>query len=222
MTEQTISKQVAREYYNVIYGAKLNFASLDICNKLPGVISFLSMSIGILGLSFQNFNNKALASALLIAGIISLLLKPRELSKEKYNTCGKSLTAISKQLEILHGDTISNQGNATEQRAQLTILQTKHNEVDLPTPVFLSSWYAHYKLFSEQNSKWFCDELTLTFWKDKLPLSLRASVIVAIFGFIVYLNPLCAFSDSWAWINSSCPQSCLLHEKEITKTEVAD
>ena len=84
MSEQTLLKQIAREYYNVIYGAKLNFASLDICEKLPGVISFLSMSLGILGLSFQTFNDKILASALLIAGIVGLMIKPRELNKDKY------------------------------------------------------------------------------------------------------------------------------------------
>jgi hypothetical protein len=93
MTEQTVTKQIAREYYNVIYGAKLNFASFDTCDKLPSLINFLSLALGILALSFESFNNKILASFLLIAGVVGLMLKPRDMQKEKYLD---ALTAISK------------------------------------------------------------------------------------------------------------------------------
>ena len=210
MSEQTLLKQIAREYYNVIYGAKLNFASLDICEKLPGVISFLSMSLGILGLSFQTFNDKILASALLIAGIVGLMIKPRELNKDKYLSSGKALTSISKRLEVLHGKATDTPADLEAHRTELETLQAEHGNVDLPAPVFLSSWYAHYKLFSEQNNKWFCDELKLTFWKDKLPLSLRLTVIAALLGFVVYLNPLCFFSETWDRIETPCTKNCSL------------
>jgi hypothetical protein len=98
MTEQTVTKQIAREYYNVIYGAKLNFASFDTCDKLPSLINFLSLALGILALcifalSFESFNNKILASFLLIASVVGLMLKPRDMQKEKYLD---ALTAISK------------------------------------------------------------------------------------------------------------------------------
>lgn len=208
MTEQTLQKQIAREYYNVIYGAKLNFASLDTCEKLPGIISFMSLSLGILGLTFEVLNNKTLASSLLIAGIIGLMLKPREMSKTQYVDSGKALTDISKKLEILHGEVIENPGDSTEQRAKLALLQTEHGAVDIPAQVFLSSWYAHYKVFSEQNSKWFCEELSLTFWKDKVPLSFRLTVIAAILGGIFYLNPFCVFSKPFDLSNFGCITEC--------------
>jgi hypothetical protein len=208
MTEQTLQKQIAREYYNVIYGAKLNFASLDTCEKLPGIISFMSLSLGILGLTFEVLNNKTLASSLLIAGIIGLMLKPREMSKNQYIDSGKALTDISKKLEILHGEATEDPGASKEQRVELAKLQAEHGKVGIPAQVFLSSWYAHYKVFSEQNSKWFCEELKLTFWKDKLPLSFRFTVIAAILGGIFYLNPFCVFSKPLDLSNFGCITEC--------------
>ncbi len=205
MSEQKLSKQIAREYYNVIYGAKLNFSSLDICEKLPGIIGFLSLAIGVLGLSFENFNNKILATALLIAGIIGLMLKPKELNKDKYLESGKKLTDLSKKLELLHARSLESEYDANLIRTELEDLQTKHYEIETTQPVFLSSWYAHYKLFSEHNNKWFCEELSLTFWRDKLPLSFRLTLIFVFLMVLIISNPLCILSENFEFLSSlSC------------------
>jgi hypothetical protein len=214
MTEQTVLKEIAREYYNAIYGAKLNFSSLDICEKLPSIISFLSMSLGVLGLSFEVFNNKTLASALLIAGIIGLMLKPRSFSKEQYITSGKALTGISKKLEVLHGKAVEFPDDSQNHRTELAALQVEHEAVDIPAHVFLSSWYAHYKVFSEQNNKWFCEELNLTFWKDKLPLSLRLTFIAGLLGFVIYLNPYSLINKSWSALPPICSSECPIEDKQ--------
>jgi hypothetical protein len=197
VNEQSIQKQIAREYFNVIYGATLNFASLDICEKLPGVISFLSLAIGVLGLSFDGFNNKALATALLIAGIIGLMLKPKEQNKGEFLNSGVELTKLSKKLEALHGFSLATQANEHDVRLELESLQSKHHDIVMPAPVFLSSWYAHYKLFSEHNNKWFCEELSLTFWRDKLPLSFRTVLICSVIVLLICINPFCFISHAW-------------------------
>lgn len=221
MSEQTTKKQIAREYYNVIYGAKLNLASLDICEKLPSVISLLSLSLGILGLSFETFNNKSLASFLLIAGLVGLMLKPREMQKDKYCKAGNELTDISKKLELLHSDIEPSEPESEAAgRVELRKLQTEHKEVYQPSPVFLASWYAHYKLFSEHNNKWFCIELGLT-WKDKIPLSLRSTILAAIIAMLIYINPFCFFSKTWDWIEEPCVDGCwkeqaLIQEEDNT------
>ncbi len=213
MTEQTMAKQIAREYYNVVYGAKLNLASFDTCEKLPSIISFISLALGILALSFESFNSKILASFLLIAGIVGLMLKPREMQKAEYKKAGDELTAISKKLELLHSqDSLPEE----ERIQQLKTFQNEHHAVLQPTPILLTSWFAHYKLFSEHNNKWFCTELGLT-WKDKIPLTLRSAIIILLISLLVYMNPNCFFSKSWTWIQEPCPNGCLI-EKTIEST----
>lgn len=204
MTKQTIKKQVAREYYNVLYSAKLHFASLDICEKLPTIISIISLSFGVLGLAFAEFNSKALAALLLIIGIIGIILKPRELLKAQYEATGASLTDISKKLEHIYCE-VNEQDAAsvTKARADLSQMQAEHRSVETIPPVLMSSWYAHYKVFSEHNSDWMSAELGLS-WRDKVPLSLRLVVIGSLVAALLWVNPLCITSKTWAWVNKPC------------------
>lgn len=204
MTKQTIKKQVAREYYNVLYSAKLHFASLDICEKLPTIISIISLSFGVLGLAFAEFNSKALAALLLIIGIIGIILKPRELLKEQYETTGVSLTDISKKLEHIYCE-VNEQDvtSVTKARADLSQMQKEHRSVETIPPVLMSSWYAHYKVFSEHNSDWMSAELSLS-WRDKVPLSLRLVVISGLVAALLWVNPLCITSKTWTWVSNPC------------------
>ncbi|MGI2002246.1 SLATT domain-containing protein [Shewanella frigidimarina] len=204
MTEQTIKKQVAREYYNVLYSAKLHFASFDICEKLPTIISGISLSFGVIGLAFAELNSKALASLLLIIGIIGIILKPRELQKERYEATGINLTDISKKLEHIYCE-VNGQDTAsvTKARADLAQLQAEHRAVDTMSPVLMSSLYAHYKVFSEHNSGWMIAELGLG-WRDKVPLGLRLTVIGGLLATLLWVNPLCVTSKTWAWVSEPC------------------
>jgi len=204
MVEQTIKKQVAREYYNVLFGAKLNLASLDICEKLPTLISFASLSFGVLGLAFAEFNNKVLASLLLIIGIIGLILKPREYQKEEYKDLGNRLTVISKQLESIYCH-VNEQDSGSVKSAQqeLEKIQKEHASIKMISPVFLSSWYAHYKIFSEHSCDWMCQELNLS-WRDKIPLSLRVSLISLFIFALIWVNPFCFATKSWKWVSEPC------------------
>jgi hypothetical protein len=204
MTVQTIKKQVTREYYNVLYSAKLHFASFDICEKLPTVISFISLSFGVLGLAFAEFNSEALASLLLIIGIIGITLKPRELQKEQYEAIGVSLTGISKKLEDVYCQIDEQDATSVAKaRTDLRQIQQEHSSIGALPPVLLSSWYAHYKVFSEHNSDWMCAELNLG-WKDKVPLSLRMTVVGALVAAVLWINPFCISTKSWAWVSEPC------------------
>ncbi|WP_139125251.1 SLATT domain-containing protein [Vibrio parahaemolyticus] len=204
MTVQTAKKQVTREYYNVLYSAKLHLASFDICEKLPTAISFISLSFGVLGLAFAEFNSNALASLLLIIGIIGIALKPRELQKDHYKAIGTSLTDISKKLEDIYCQ-IDEQDvtSVAKARTDLRQIQQEHSSIVALPPVLLSSWYAHYKVFSEHNSDWMCAELNLG-WKDKVPLSLRMTVIGVLVAAILWINPFCISTKSWAWFSEPC------------------
>ncbi|WP_418609200.1 SLATT domain-containing protein [Pseudoalteromonas sp. US3C1013] len=204
MAEQAIKKQIAGEYYNVIYGAKLHLASFDICEKLPTLISVTSLSFGVLGLAFNDFNTNALAALLLIIGIVGIILKPRELQKEQYKSIGDSLTHISKKLEnTYYKAEMQNEAMVAQARSELIQLQEEHKAVKMMPPVFLSSWYAHYKVFSEHNSDWMSAELSLG-WTDKVPLSLRLFVIIILVAALLWATPLCITSKAWSWFSDFC------------------
>jgi hypothetical protein len=199
MIEQSLRKQVAGEYYNVLYGAKINYASFDICEKLPTLISITSLAFGVLALGFDVFNSKILGAMLLIIGIIGILLKPRESIKDTYMLAAKTLTDLSKQLEALHGDLVRTESISDEKaKERLVELQKSHGAVSIPSPVLLSSWYAHYKVFSEHNVTWMNEELGLR-WVDKWPMSLRiflsATVVVLAVGLsLIFWSPS---SNAW-------------------------
>jgi hypothetical protein len=204
MTDRTIKKQVAREYYNVLFSAKLHFASFDTCEKLPTIISMVSLSFGVLGLAFAGFNSKALAALLLIIGIIGIILKPRELQKDRYEATGINLTDISKKLEHIYCEVNEqDETSVTKARDDLAQVQAAHRDVDTMPPVLLSSWYAHYKVFSEHNSDWMSIELGLG-WRDKVPLSLRLVVIGGLLAALLWINPYCITSKTWAWVSDPC------------------
>ncbi|MDH2423024.1 SLATT domain-containing protein [Cobetia amphilecti] len=181
MNEQDLKKQIAREYYNTIYGAKINFASYDICEKMPTIISFISLTIGVLGLVYEVFNSKDLSAAMLIIGIIGLMLKTREEQKNVYKEAAINLLNISKSLEQLHSKIDLNKSNEDKEGyyTSLSAQQKLHSGISQPSPVFLASWYAHYKLFSEHNVKWMCEELNLK-WTDKCPLSFRITILITL------------------------------------------
>lgn len=218
MAGPVIKKQVAREYYNVLYSAKLHFASFDLCEKIPTLISVISLSIGVLGLAFANMNSNELASALLILGIIGITLKPRELHKEEYKVTGVALIELSKKLENIYCY-IDDKDPVTVQKArnELVDMQREHSSIITVPPVMLASWYAHYKVFSEHNSEWMCEELGLD-WKDKFPLNLRATILVVLIGVILWVNPYCLTSKGWAWISEPCKE-CSPLESEIKNSD---
>jgi hypothetical protein len=182
---ESFKNQLAREYYNIIFGAKLNLSSFDTCSKLPGVISFFSMVIGIFGLAYDDFNSKLMACIILIAGIIGLLLKPYSQNKEQYEAAGISLTTLSKKVESLFFQ-IGTEQPTDSDYTKFSLLQEEHQLITQPIQLVFSSWLAHYKVFSEQNSDWFCKQLNLTFWSDKIPLTLRLALLITLIGIFTY------------------------------------
>ena len=214
-----LTKQIATEGYNVVYGAKLNFASLDICDKLPGIISFVSLGFGAAGLAFENVNTQSLALLLLLIGIAGLLLQPRESSKDQYAEAGKRLTAISKELETLLGALTSGAIDEKSVRSRLSELSKEANEVNQPQPVFLASWLAHVKVFSEYSHQWFSEPLKLSFIRDMMPMSFRLTLAAAFVAAIIYINPYCIASKAWDWVQSPCPEDCWQQVEDGDKIE---
>lgn len=54
MTKDLLLKLIAEKGYDVLYGAKRNFASYDILNDIPKYSSFVSLIFGVSGLCYTN------------------------------------------------------------------------------------------------------------------------------------------------------------------------
>ena len=54
MDKSNFLNTIAQKGYDIGFGAKKNFASFDIINKLPTWIGFISLAIGIIQIAYQD------------------------------------------------------------------------------------------------------------------------------------------------------------------------
>ena len=73
--QQDLLKRIAERGFEVGYAANLNFATHDIADKVPVVISFVSMAVGILALVAPVFQLTGVAVCLTLLGILTLYIE---------------------------------------------------------------------------------------------------------------------------------------------------
>jgi hypothetical protein len=88
MTKEDLLKQIAESAYNIGFGAKKSFATFDIVDKIPGILNFCALAIGILALVIDELNIKIVSASLIIFGgnNMCLLNYNRETKKYKHIT----------------------------------------------------------------------------------------------------------------------------------------
>ena len=92
MDNNNLKKHIAETGYNVGYSAKLHFASFEMIEKLPGLISFISMAFGIYALAFSELSTKLMSCTLLVLGLIGLYITMKNSDKANYEEKGVKLT----------------------------------------------------------------------------------------------------------------------------------
>lgn len=110
--KKQIQHHIARVAYEVWYGAKLNFWTYDIVIKLPPYVSFFSLAIGILGLSYPEMGEglvKFMSVSILIIGIISFYVERFDADKHK----SMGIKNINQRNEL---HTLYEEMNSTESR----------------------------------------------------------------------------------------------------------
>ena len=171
--KKELLQQIARTAYNVGFGAKKHFATYDIVEKLPGIIEFLSISIGVLALVCNIFNVKLISAMLIIVGISSIYISKYDKEKDSYNETGKKLLSIFEEMEQLYNRVKSKNedDNFIEEDEKLKELQKQFHRISISKQILFSDIFAHYKFFWEYKTKikWVEEELNLN-WKDKIPL----------------------------------------------------
>ncbi|CAM8459086.1 SLATT domain-containing protein [Morganella morganii] len=179
MQKDDLLAHIASAGYNVGFGAKKNFATFDIVSKIPGWIGIISLAVSILGLYMDEMSSKHIAAIFIILSIGSLYINFYDGDKSKYEEAGKKQTAIFRKIERLYYNAKSeNKPDSVKYIEQLNILMQNFDETTITKQICGSNWYAHYKFFSEMEKRWIEDQLSLTFWKDKLPNTLKLFVFV--------------------------------------------
>ncbi|WP_313384570.1 SLATT domain-containing protein [Chishuiella sp.] len=179
MNNDKLKNHIAKTAYNVGFGAKKNFASFDIVNNLNEYISILSMIIGVLALVFEIFNAKVISATLLIFGIIGLYINKFDKGVAEYEKYGVLYLKLYNQLHLLY-----NKVDASDDILRKEILEeVEHIDEEfynnnISKQVYFSDFLAHFKFYYQFQTEWIVKELNLTFWKDKIPNSLKIIIIL--------------------------------------------
>lgn len=183
MNREGLLRSIAETGYNVGYGAKKNFATHDIVQKVPGGLGLVSLLVGLYALVWEPLNAKGIAATMVGFGIITLIITHYDQNKAAYAKEGERLTALFYQLRDLYRDVQAKTDNddLSPHRASLDAIQADFWSSNQSKQILFSDWYAHYKFFWQQQIGWLDEQLKFRFWRDKVPLSLTLLLILIVF-----------------------------------------
>jgi hypothetical protein len=188
MTKEDLLKQIAESAYNIGFGAKKSFATFDIVDKIPGILNFCALAIGILALVIDELNIKIVSASLIIFGVIGIYISKYDDKKDDYATSGSKITEMFNELKSLYHlvKAKSDDTNFDEDISKMKEIEDKFYSITIPKQILFSDWYAHYKFFWQwaTHIKWLESELKLTFWENKIPLSFIVFIGVVLLIFI--------------------------------------
>lgn len=184
MNRQGLLRSIAETAYNVGFGAKKNFATHDIVQKVPGLISFVSIVVGVYALIWEPLNSKWIAATLVVLGIVGLYITQYDSRKEAYSREGERLTKLFYRLRDLYREVEakSDADDLTAQCAGLDSIQQDFFSAGESKQILFSDWYAHYKFFWQHQIDWIDEQKRFRFWRDKVPLSFMLTVGVLLLG----------------------------------------
>lgn len=204
MKKETMLKKIAQKGYDVSYAATLNFATYDIVTKFPGVVSFLSIVIGILGLVVSSFQLTGVSVAILIIGILSLYVENFTINKDDYAKRGKDNTALLyrlKNLYFLVKDSNKDADSFVMEEEEYEAIEKEFNATSSAKQILFANWFAHYKLFVEKDYSWMDEQLNFRWWKDKIPGKAKATllgiVLVLIVLIIIFWSSIITTIGGW-------------------------
>ena len=189
MKKDDLLRSIATYGYNVGFGAKKNFASHDIVVKLPSLIGFTTLAIGIIQLGYSSFSeNKELSTALILISVISLYISVYNSDAEKFEKEGIRLTKIfNKLMDSYYIVKSSTKDDFAKEKLELDEIMKDFYSNTITKQVFLSQWFAHFKFFYEMQIEWINEQLNFKFFKDKLPNSLKIFFILILITSIIFI-----------------------------------
>ena len=149
MTKEDLLKQIAESAYNIGFGAKKSFATFDIVDKIPGILNFCVLAIGILALVIDELNIKIVSASLIIFGVIGIYISKYDDKKDEYAILGSEIKKLFNELKSLYHSVKakSDDTNFDEDISKMKEIEDKFYLITIPKQILFSDWYAHYKFF---------------------------------------------------------------------------
>ncbi|WP_031438519.1 SLATT domain-containing protein [Methylobacter tundripaludum] len=191
MKKDELLKHIARTAYNVGFGAKKHFATYDIVQKAPGLISFFSLGFGIFGLVFvlNEFLVKLLSASFVLLGIVGLYISFYDKKKDEYEKIGIELTKLFNKLGKLYSNVKdADENDLVQYEQELSNIEVQYYENCKSDQILFSDWYAHYKFFWQHQIDWINEQKEFTFLRDKIPLSFSLVAIIILIVLILNSN----------------------------------
>lgn len=184
MNREGLLRTIAETAYNVGFGAKKNFATHDIVQKVPGLISFVSIVVGVYALIYEPLNSKWIAATLVVLGIVGLYITQYDSRKEAYSEEGERLTKLFYRLRDLYREVEAKTevDDLSTQRAGLDAIQQDFFSAGETKQILFADWYAHYKFFWQHQIEWINEQKHFRFWRDKVPLSFTVTIGALLLG----------------------------------------
>lgn len=196
MKKEDLARQIAEDAYNVGFGAKRNFATYDIINLIPSFLTFITLVVGIFALHIEVLNTKIISTFLILLSIVGIYASGFSEDREKYNQVGKKSTEMFGKLKNLYYEAQNDEADCAKLNEERSKIMNEFYSMSISRQALFSSLLAHYKFFWEwrKNIAWVDKELNLSFFWDKLPIS--------IYFFMVLLILLCLICYFWSGINA--------------------
>lgn len=184
MNKSDLLKSIAEKGYDVGFGAKKHFATYDIIEKAPGLISFSSMAFGILALAVKGLSTELISAIFIILGVVGLYISLYDHKKSSYEQSGVALTKLYNELKALYlkVKNIDEESDFSELQKELSEIENRYYPACISKHILLSNWYAHYKFYWEHQIEWVNEQLKFSFFRDKVPLSLWLTILVITLG----------------------------------------
>ena len=188
MQRDELLKCIAEVGYNVGFGAKKHFATYDIVEKAPGLISFIATAMGIYGLVWEALATKAVAATLTVVGVVGLYVMMYDGRKGDYDRAGVELTKLFNRLRNLYR-TVKTCPDAElpTHVAELRKIEGEYYPIGISKQIMLADWWAHYKFFWQHQIDWIDEQKHFKLFRDKIPLSFTVFVIAVMIGLIFAL-----------------------------------
>lgn len=184
MKQDDFLKKIANEGYNVGMGCNKSYATFDFLEKFPTLFTITALIISLLQIANDNFPYaKEINMTLLIISICSIYLE--KYKKNDFFNSGMALTKIEKKIKDFYFELRENYDEKEiknyEKRLEILLDEAQQN-IKFSHIIFITDIIAHYKLFFQKknNSEWFCNELGLKLFKDKVPENVKLLVLLMI------------------------------------------
>lgn len=182
MDKNGLLRNIAETGYNVGFGGRKHFATYDIVDKTPRLISFCSMAFGIYALALDGLSSRFTSATFIVLGIIGLYISFYNEKKSDYEKVAIRLTEIYNALRDLYRHVQSmDDADLSNEDETLKVLEREYYKICISKQILFSDWYAHYKFFWQYQIDWINEQKNFSFWRDKIPLTGYMACAVIVF-----------------------------------------